>query len=287
MSKDSMKLKRKLSRDRTLEQVRRHYEAESSIAAELKEANREQRKKLFPVLYDELFAKVPDHPRNKPRKGADEVRASNRKKLQLLKGHLNNLTVFVEFGPGDGHFSSEVCKHVKKVYAADISDQRLEKLHVPANFEFIIYDGFDLDIESDSVDVAFSDQLIEHLHPEDIEDHFRLVKRILRNGGSYIFRTPHAFFGPHDISKYFSDEPEGFHLKEWTYSEVEEILKRVSFTSWDGFWRINKELNKKYVRIPFCYFKTAEAVLEWLPKKPRRFLSRLFLPLQLYMIATK
>lgn len=287
MSQDSMKLKRKLPRDRTFEEVRRHYEVESSIAAKLKKADREERKKLFPVLYDELFTNVPDHPRNKAKKGVDEIRASNRQKLQLVKEHLNDSTVFVEFGPGDCHFAFEVCKHVKKVYAVDISDQRLERLHVPANFKLAIYDGFNLDIESDSVDVAFSDQLIEHLHPEDIEDHFRLVKRILRSGGSYIFRTPHAFFGPHDISKYFSDEPEGFHLKEWTYSEVEEILKRVSFTSWDGFWRINRKLNKKFVRIPFCYFKTAEAMLEWLPKKPQRFLSRFFLPLQLRMIATK
>lgn len=282
-----MKLKRKLPRDRTFEQVRRHYEVESSIAMKLKKANREERKKLFPVMYDELFTKVPDHPRSKTRKAVDEIQASNKKKLELVKDYVNDSSVFVEFGPGDCHFAFEVCNHAKKAFAVDISDQRAEKLHVPANFKLIIYDGFNLDIESDSVDVVFSDQFIEHLHPEDVEDHFRLVKRILRSGGSYIFRTPHAFFGPHDISKYFSDEPEGFHLKEWTYSEVEEILKLVNFTSWDGFWRINRKLNKKYVRIPFCYFKTAEAMLEWLQKKPQRFLSRLFLPLQLYMIATK
>jgi SAM-dependent methyltransferase len=287
MSKDSIKLKRKLPRDRTFEEVRSHYEVESSIAAKLKKANREERKKLFPVLYEELFAKVPDHPRSKAKKSADEIRASNRKKLQLVKEHLNNSTVFVEFGPGDCHFAFEVCKHVKKVCAVDISDQRQEKLQVPANFELIIYNGFNLDIKSDSVDVAFSDQLIEHLHPEDIEHHFRLVKRILRNGGSYIFRTPHAFFGPHDISKYFSDEPEGFHLKEWTYSEAEEILERLSFTSWDGFWRINRNLNKKYIKIPSCYFKTVEDMLGGLPKKPRRFLSRFFLPLQLCIRAVK
>lgn len=287
MPKNLTKLKRKLPRDRRFDQVRKHYEVEKSIAAKLKKADREERKKLFPVMYDELFAKVPDHPRNKARKSVDEIQSSNRQKLQLVKKHLNESAVFVEFGPGRCHFALEVCKYVKKVCAVDISDQRAEKLYVPANFELIIYDGYNLDIESNSVDVAFSDQLIEHLHPEDIEDHFQSVKRILRKDGLYIFRTPHAFFGPHDISKYFSDEPEGFHLKEWTYSEIEKILKRVNFTSWDGFWRINKKLNKKHKKIPFCYFKMAEAMLRRFPIKPRRFLSRLFLPLQLRMIATK
>jgi SAM-dependent methyltransferase len=287
MTKNSMKLKRKLPKDRTFEQLRKHYEVERPIAAKLKKADREERKRIFPMMYNELFTKVPDHPRNRARKSVDEIQASNRQKLQLVKERLNDSTVFVEFGPGDCRFAFEVCKHVKKVYAVDISDQRAEKLQVPENFELIIYDGYNLDIESDSVDVAFSDQLIEHLHPEDVEDHFQLVKRILGDDGLYILRTPHAFFGPHDISKYFSDEPEGLHLKEWTYSEIGKILKRLNFSSWDGFWRINRKLNKKLIRIPFYYFKITEEMLRGLPKKPQRFLSRLFLPLQLSMIALK
>lgn len=267
--------------------MRNHYEVEKSIAAKLKKANREERKKLFPVIYDELFRQVPDHPRNKAGKSHDEIQASNRQKLPLVREHLNDSTVFVEFGPGRCHLAFEVCKHVRKVYAVDISDQRTERVPVPVNFELIIYDGFNLEIENDSVDVACSDQLIEHLHPEDTENHFQLVKNILRRDGLYIFRTPHAYFGPHDISKYFSDEPQGFHLKEWTYSEIGEILNKLNFSSWTGLWRINRKLNKRYVRFPFFYFKTVEAVLERLPKKQRRYLSRIFLPLQLSMIAVK
>jgi len=134
MSKDAMRLKRKLPRDRTFEQLRNHYEVEKSIAARLKNAGREERKKLFPVMYDELFAKVPDHPRNKARKSADEIESLNKKKLQLVEEHLDDSTIFVEFGPGDCHFAFEVCKHVKMLFAVDISDQRAEKINIPANF---------------------------------------------------------------------------------------------------------------------------------------------------------
>ena len=216
-----------------------------------------------------------------------KITDTNNQTLQFLKKYLNDSTVYVEFGPGDCQLASTVCKYTKKVIAVDISDQKKDRSNLPSNFELIIYDGFDLKMERNSVDVVFSDQFIEHLHPEDVEYHFQLVKRILRDNGLYIFRTPHAYFGPHDISKFFSDEPEGFHLKEWTHSEIEEILKEVNFTSWDGFWRINNKLNKEYIKIPFSYFKIAEAMLKSLPKKPQRKVSRLFLPLKVFMIAVK
>ncbi len=282
-----MKLKRNLPKDRNFEQVRKHYEIEKSIAEKLKRANREERKKIFPVMYNELFSRVPDHPRLKARKNADKIQALNRQKVRLVKKYLDDSTVFLEFGPGGCRFASTVCQYVRKVYAVDISDQREENSHFPSNFELIIYDGYNLDIESGSVDVVFSDQFIEHLHPEDVEYHFQLVKRILHDDGLYMFRTPHAFFGPHDISKYFSDEPEGFHLKEWTYSEIGEILKKLNFSSWHGFWRINSKLNKKYIKIPFAYFKTAEMLLKVMPKTTRRSLSRFFLPLKLSMTVIK
>jgi len=281
------KLKRKLPKNRTFEQIKRHYEVEKSIAEKLKRANREERKAIFPVMYDELFAKVADHPRLSKRENKEKVLAANRQKLQLVKKYLNDFTVFLEFGSGDCHFASEVCKHVKQVYAVDISDQRGKLFNAAHNFELIVYDGYNLDLEDSSIDVVFSDQLIEHLFPGDIEGHFKLVKRILRDKGLYIFRSPHAFFGPQDISKYFSDEPEGFHLKEWTYSEIEKILKKLNFSSWHGLWRINRKMIKKYVKFPFCYFKTTEAVLKHLSKKPQRIISRGFLPVKMVMIAIK
>jgi len=281
------KLKRKLPKNRTFEQIKRHYEVEKSIAEKLKRANREERKAIFPVMYDELFAKVTDHPRLTKRESEQKVRAANRQKLQLVKKYLNDFTVFLEFGPGDCNFASEICKHVKQVYAVDISDQRGEFFNAAPNFDLIVFDGYNLDLEDSSVDVVFSDQLIEHLHPGDIEGHFKLVKRILRDKGLYIFRSPHAFFGPQDISKYFSDEPEGFHLKEWTYSEIEKILKRLNFSSWQGLWRVNRKMIKKYVKFPFCYFITAEAMLKRFSKKPQRIISRGFLPVKMFMIAVK
>ena len=47
---------------RTPERVRAHYEIEKGLAARLRLANREDRKRLYGELYDELYRSVPDHP---------------------------------------------------------------------------------------------------------------------------------------------------------------------------------------------------------------------------------
>jgi SAM-dependent methyltransferase len=96
------------------------------------------------------------------------------------------------------------------------------------------------------VDVVFSYQMLEHLHPEDMPHHLETVCRMLKPGGRYVFSTPHRYSGPHDISAYFSDYPVGFHLKEWTYREMGQVIKDAGFSVWhtyrfgkprlSGFW---------------------------------------------------
>jgi hypothetical protein len=99
--------------------------------------------------------------------------------------------------------------------------------------------------------------LIEHFHPEDTPLHFQMVSRILKKGGQYIFRTPQITAGPHDISKYFSDVPEGFHLKEWTYTEIRPILEEAGFTKISA----RLMLKRRIFPVPYWYFTGWEALL--------------------------
>ena len=76
-----------------------------------------------------------------------------------------------------------------------------------------------------------SNQVIEHLHPEDLEAHLRGAYSILKGGGRYVFCTPHRYTGPHDVSRVFkTDEPKGMHLREYTYQELVEAVKRAGFS---------------------------------------------------------
>ena len=263
----------KLSGSRTFDQVRNHYEVEKAIAARLKKANREERKTIYQTMYDELFKKVPDHPRLMRCKNKNSTLLANKYKLSLINRFINKSTIFAEFGAGDFKFAKDICSHVRFVYGIDISDQTGKLDKIPYNFELMLYDGYNLRMQENSVDVVFSDQLIEHLHPEDTEFHFELVKRILKKKGMYIFRTPHRFSGPYDISRYFSDEAEGFHLKEWTYGEIAKILKKLKYSSWAFYW------NAKgiHIKMPLIYFYFVEKILKRFPGKYRRLLTRYFI----------
>ena len=78
--------------------------------------------------------------------------------------------------------------------------------------------------ESDSIDLAYSNQLMEHLHPEDAIEQVKDIYRILKKGGKYICITPNGINGPHDISRFYGNELVGFHLKEYLPSELKKLF---------------------------------------------------------------
>jgi SAM-dependent methyltransferase len=234
-------------------------------------------------MYDELFAKVPDHSRLTRRQDEAETRRANRGKFALIRRFLNPSITFAEFAPGDCRFVMEIAPKVRQAFGMDISDQRNPNDRVPPNFELIIYDGYNLDkVRDESMDVLFSDQLVEHFHPEDTPLHFQIACRILKTGGRYIFRTPHLLAGPHDISKYFSDTPQGFHLKEWTYTELRPILQRAGFTKISSYML----LKHRMVPVPFAYFATWEKILGRLPHAKTRRLAGILIR-EIIIIAVK
>lgn len=271
----TMDLKKPLPLNRSFEQVKNHYLVEKSIAEKLKKSNREERKPIYARMYEELFSRVPDHPRLTRRQSTQLTSSANEHKWSIVSRFLDKSDVVIEFAPGDCRFAFEVAKHVRYVYGIDISDQRSPTDNIPDNFELIVYDGYNIDtLESNSIDIVFSDYLIEHLHPEDTKHHFELVHRLLKEGGKYIFRTPHSLTGPHDVSMYFSYDPECFHLKEWTYSEIKRMLMDL------GYSRFRTQWNARGVNLnmPYTYFALCELVLRQIPKRYIRVITRYLIP---------
>ena len=120
---------------------------------------------------------------------------------------------------------------MKRVFAVDVSNEIVDKSNVPENVAIIISDGISIPVEECSVDVAYSNQLIEHLHPDDGQEHMLNVYKALKPGGIYLVITPNKINGPHDISKYFDASATGFHLKEYTVSELRSLFKYAGFRS--------------------------------------------------------
>ena len=84
-------------------------------------------------------------------------------------------------------------------------------------------------VEPGSVDLAYSNQVMEHLHPEDALEQLANIHRALKPGGKYVCVTPNRLNGPHDISRYFEKTAVGLHLKEYTFAELSGLMRESGF----------------------------------------------------------
>lgn len=252
------------------ETLRRQFEVEKELAAKLRASKREERTELFKTLYGELFERVPEHVRLTRRDTAEESQRAVEARLRLLRPHLRSEAVMLEFAPGDCRLAAAAAKLVREVIAADISDQHDPNETLPDNLRLVIYDGYHLDVAPNSVDVAFSYQFLEHLHPDDVDTHFAMAARLLKPGGYYIFDTPHRHSGPHDVAGVFGHTLECLHMQEWTYVDLRRIAARHGMAS---SWMYRQG---RVRRSPFLNFvnDTAESMCGLLPAAFRRKVCR-------------
>jgi len=214
---------------RSFEQLREHYEIEKKLSDVLRKAPRSERRYLYRTLYDELYKQVKHHPQVTRQSSPEETCHEVSIQLNLLKNFLNRNIVFAEVGPGDCALSFEVAKFVKKVYAIDVSDEITKSMKSLSNFQLMLSDGCSIPLPESSVDIVYSYQLMEHLHPEDAVNQLKDIYNILKQNGVYLCVTPNGLAGPHDISKYFDDVATGFHLKEYTVKELRHLFAEAGF----------------------------------------------------------
>jgi SAM-dependent methyltransferase len=132
-----------------------------------------------------------------------------------------------------------VAPKVRNVWAIDVSDRVIRNEEGwPENFHFLEFDGFTIPLPDNSVDVAFSSQVMEHQMRVDAEEQITDLCRVLRPGGVLVCVTPNRLTGPHDISRHFDLEPSGFHLWEYTTGELTDMLRRAGFGEVRSVFRV-------------------------------------------------
>jgi len=161
--------------NRTAAQLREHYDIEKELAAKLRNASREERQRLYTSLYNELFQRVPSHPQLTQKSSPEMAVAAVATQMKFLGRFLNKDITFLEVGPGDCALSLEMTKYAKQVYAVDVSDEITKGLMPPPNFQLILSDGCSIPIPPSSLDVVYSNQLMEHLHPDDAFEQLRNI----------------------------------------------------------------------------------------------------------------
>jgi len=260
---------------RTMEQRYEHYVIEKELADKLRTASREERRSLYSSVYDELYQRVPHHTQLTRKSSPEESQADVAVQITTLQPFLNKDTVYLEVGPGDCALSLEVAKYVKQVYAVDVSNEITKNLASPPNFKLVLSDGSSIPVSGNTINVAYSNQLMEHIHPDDAFEQLQNIYTALAPGGVYICITPNRLNGPHDISRYFDTEASGFHLKEYTVSELNDLFKKVGFSK----TMVNIGTMGKYINMPISLSVFSEKFLMMLPHRIRQFIAN-HLPLR-------
>jgi ubiquinone/menaquinone biosynthesis C-methylase UbiE len=124
-----------------------------------------------------------------------ERNRASRKKLvaQILLPHLKPDDRVLDVGCGPGFLAKAVSKHVKWVYACDISRGVLECAGIingAPNIRYIYSgeSGFSL-IEDSSLDLAYSFAVIQHVRESVIKSIFHVAGRKIKPGGRCLFQV--------------------------------------------------------------------------------------------------
>lgn len=214
---------------RPVDRLRAHYEIERELAARLRASQPEERGSLYSEVYTELFARLPDHPQHKA--DPEKRRRNTAIQVAFLRPLLLSGAVFVEVGCGDAAVTQSVAAHVQEAVGIDVTGTLIDHAAAPANFHFVRTNGTNLPLADGMADLVYSNQLMEHLHPDDARQQMQEIIRVLRPSGHYVCSTLNRLTGPHDISCYFDHEPQGLHLREYDHASLAQMFRDAGFRS--------------------------------------------------------
>ena len=205
-------------------EVKRHWEVESELTRRLLSSTKGTRWEIFQECYTELYSRLPWLNKNE-----EAPAGAFRPWLKLIP---KKSRIF-EVSSGKGQLLKYLVSHGHDCVATEITEERGKKhADETSRLRWHVTDGVNLArFEApSSYDVVISTQVVEHFHPDDMSDHLRNVREILRPGGRYIFDTPHVGAGPSDLSKVYGFERAVcMHLKEYDFLELRQLLSEAGF----------------------------------------------------------
>jgi len=278
-----------------------HWQLEKALTKELLNSAPENRWETFERCYDTLYRELPWL--NKLPSGGTAVPHSER--FRDWRAIIGNPPMKIyEVGSGKGEMIVYLASSGFECKGTEITRQRGKKfVATQQNLRWAATDGVHLDKFEpiNCYDVVISNQVIEHLHPDDLCEHFKSCVRILKSEGRYILCTPHRYAGPHDVSRVFKcDEPKGMHLKEYRYCELVGLLSDAGFREISAVFKMPTKLRtvsgldfKPRVSRPYLrYLCFLDGLISHLPTQAlKRIISSslkaFFFSTNMFLVATK
>jgi len=249
---------------RTVEQLREQLTVERDLARRLREAP--ETRGLYSAVYDEFLRRVPHHPSLTLKENPAAQTELVSLQLRLLEPFLTPRARCLEVGGGDCALAVELSRRVAQVIAIEAGTEISTGASAVPNLTVLVCDSPPYALPDGIADLAFSSHFIEHLRPDDALLHLREMHRLLAPGGRYVCVTPNRLWGPHDISRYFSDVPEGLHLHEYSHNELLRLLRRAGFRR----ARVISRIGASDRWLPHLGYRLLEALLSAPPHGVRR-----------------
>lgn len=215
----------------TGERTREAYVIERELADRLRAADREQRPRVAQEVYADLYRRVRWHPDlTRSAEERDRYSAAVAYSYERWMGDVESV---LEIGSGGCDVLRKVGRRfpTTRFVALDVAREPVEASNepLPPNVTFVQGGVAAIPFPPAAFDFVFCSQVLEHFHPDDVADHISEVARVVKPGGWFALDTPNRISGPHDISRGFTREATGLHLKEWTHQELVELLVQRGF----------------------------------------------------------
>jgi SAM-dependent methyltransferase len=246
-----------------MEQLREQLVVERDLAQRLLSAS--ETRGLYSAVYDEFLRRVPHHPSLTLREDPEAQAGLIGLQVRLLSPFLTPRTRFLEVGGGDCILAAELSRRVAEVTAIEAASEMPAAAGIP-NLKVLVCDSPPYPLPDGIVDLAFSSHFLEHLRLDDALLHLSEMRRLLAPGGRYVCVTPNRLWGPHDISRYFADVPEGLHLHEYSHNELLRLLRRAGFRR----PRVLARIGAADAWLPHLGIRLLEAAVTALPLRARR-----------------
>ncbi|HEY6437452.1 MAG TPA: class I SAM-dependent methyltransferase, partial [Ignavibacteriaceae bacterium] len=191
--------------------------------------------------------------------------------------------IILDIGSGNGKLAIAMAKKGNVVTGLDVSKiaiQAAQEFHnkiapdTPVGFKF--GDARELPFADNTFDYITSQDLVEHISENDFEVHLAEVYRVLKPRGRYVFWTPSELRGGSSL---------GLHLKEYTITEIDKIIRNTKFKySWYDlrFYKIKLkiEVNQSLMFPVILYERFLSRIIKYLPES----LNNLLVPRLLFKL---
>ncbi len=149
--------------------------------------------------------------------------------------------------------------------------QARRRLDVEQHARLLLGDFRSLDLSDHRgrYSIVYWNDVFEHIAPDEIAEYLELAYGLLSHGGQLVTITPNWHMRPSDVTDLLAPprtEAMGFHLKEYTAREVDQLVKAAGFRKVEIPAFVS--LNKIYLNKAFSFTRTKlllEPLLEWLP----------------------